>query len=571
MNLSKELEDYFKTELLAYNSSHFNKEEAVQIAIELLEEEMEKSPSSHLKFHEKQWHLWFENSLSTRVIDFEKLRVAISTYSEMKVEEFETIVKCWLADLISTYSFNYVDEIYRYFLQFLKISEVFSMSKIDEVETYLSNKCSQRVQYDIAISTLNFIEFYEEIDKNFEYGTLLIDIRERNSPSNRGDSQRSLPPAREVLIFDWVVNDYFSKINKYSEEYLYYFPIYLWWNMTNIIPLRPAEFCDIKRDALHPENGEFFIKLPRNKNRKTVNGVQSVSEILISKELGEEIEHYKKETEKYGHCETLCHPYIRSKREIKTAFSTLKHAYVLQAFYKYIVLEEYKFKVKLNPQGEPTQCEKEEVNNYQITKPITPGDTRHFSMLNLMRQGYHPIEIQRLAGHSSLHSQRGYYNHLEYWVDVEVVELLEQVRADLDSEELNYIDQDFKNEHIVKFSEETFIPLDIGYCIEPNQDCPVENCFDCVFWRITDQDFLDNLEEIQAQFNKSHAHIKELIAVLANLQKVAFNYMDSEYEFSENDYLYNRDLNQIKQRLDLAIRKHSHFQSRFKWRNYFGT
>lgn len=182
-----------------------------------------------------------------------------------------------------------------------------------------------------------------------------------------------------------------------------------------------------------------------------------------------------------------------------------------------------------------------------------------------MRQGYHPLEIQRLAGHTSLKAQVGYYSHLEYWVDVEIVELVEQVRTTLDLENLQHIDEDFKGNYVRNPGIENSISLDIGYCLEPNQLCPVEECFECEFWKISDKDFLENIDVIQEKLSQSKEKINELLVVLTNLQKIVFRYIDNQYDLSENDYAYNRDLKSIKQQLDLAIRKHSYIQS--KWRN----
>lgn len=359
MNISKELEPYFSSEL---SIRTYNHEQARLEAIEILENEMIKSPLSKLKFDDDKWTLWFNGSLTTRTINFEKMNLITNKFPSVNAKEFEIVVKCWLADLLLNYSNHYVDGMFRYFCKFLSVSEVFSQSKLEEAELYLLNKCSQRIQYDIAISTLNFLEFYDEFDGGAQYVPLLVELRNKNTIQYRDDFQRNLPPAKEVLTFNLIVNDYFSKVDKCSEEYIYYFPVYLWWNLTNIIPLRPFEFCSIARDALYEEKGEFLIKLPRKKNKKTKNGVQIIDEILISKKLGEDILDYIKKTNSYGKCKSLCHPYLRSTTEVKSQFSTLKQFYILQSFYKHIVAGKYKLSIKIDSKGIPIQCNENEIN-----------------------------------------------------------------------------------------------------------------------------------------------------------------------------------------------------------------
>ncbi|NRZ88561.1 hypothetical protein DFR97_004336 [Clostridium beijerinckii] len=55
---------------------------------------------------------------------------------------------------------------------------------------------------------------------------------------------RDLPDFKSILIFDTRINDVFPKLN--SEYKLKYYMIYIWWNLTMIIPLRPNEFFKTK-------------------------------------------------------------------------------------------------------------------------------------------------------------------------------------------------------------------------------------------------------------------------------------------------------------------------------------
>ena len=68
--------------------------------------------------------------------------------------------------------------------------------------------------------------------------------------------------------------------------------------------MRPAEFCDIDRHALSEENGRFYIRLPRLK-QKNHHKIQIIDKISIPQKLYREIENYITMTNTFGPSITL--------------------------------------------------------------------------------------------------------------------------------------------------------------------------------------------------------------------------------------------------------------------------
>ena len=103
-----------------------------------------------------------------------------------------------------------------------------------------------------------------------------------NPEAEKKNGIRELPSTQDILKFSLVVEDYF-KTDLSDDNYRKYFCIYLWWNLTTVIPLRISEFCDIKRNSLVEEDDGFLLKLPRKKqnNRR----IQVIDSILIPKRL----------------------------------------------------------------------------------------------------------------------------------------------------------------------------------------------------------------------------------------------------------------------------------------------
>ena len=53
-----------------------------------------------------------------------------------------------------------------------------------------------------------------------------------------------------------------------NSEYIKWFPIYLWVDLTYILPLRATEFMLTPRDCLSEKNGKVYITVRRTQKKK---------------------------------------------------------------------------------------------------------------------------------------------------------------------------------------------------------------------------------------------------------------------------------------------------------------
>ena len=61
--------------------------------------------------------------------------------------------------------------------------------------------------------------------------------------------KRNLAQFDSYFLFHDILTDYWnSELDR--DERLFYYPLYLWWQITGVIPLRPREFILTKRDCL---------------------------------------------------------------------------------------------------------------------------------------------------------------------------------------------------------------------------------------------------------------------------------------------------------------------------------
>lgn len=66
----------------------------------------------------------------------------------------------------------------------------------------------------------------------------------------KSKKQRKLAQFQSYFAFNDILTDYWST-QMPKEERLFYFPLYLWWQITAIVPLRPREFLLTQRNCLY--------------------------------------------------------------------------------------------------------------------------------------------------------------------------------------------------------------------------------------------------------------------------------------------------------------------------------
>ena len=253
-----------------------------------------------------------------------------------------------------------------------------------------------------AIAIKEFLEF-----SNLDHAGLYYDLVKNIKKAE--NSYRELPDFQGVLIFDYIVNDYWEKI-KDSEDRYRLFPVILWWKLTTVIPIRPIEFYNLKRDCVYEKNGRYYFKIERLKaeyGRKRV-----ISDIVTDFELNTELYFFIYDYVEYcngiDNCKYLISPptcdmiYRNKVLNTREKFTREKMNIYYKAFQKEIVEGQYDYKV---------------VRSHDTKEGELPyiyyGDTRHLAIMNMMLQGMNPIYIAQLAGHHTLDAQLGYYSHLE--------------------------------------------------------------------------------------------------------------------------------------------------------------
>ncbi|WP_121611615.1 site-specific integrase [Mesobacillus foraminis] len=477
--------------------------------------------------------------------------------------ELLTLTKCWVVThMEQNLSTSQIQMYLRNWCRFLKwsrgINPKYKDDFISDVEFFFLEK-EARSQTSFCGSILNFIDFFPS-SVHPSYITTIQKLKKKSGESN----VRVLPAFSDVATFDNILNDYFSNCNPLSLDYIRYFPLFLWWNFTPIIPSRPVEICRIKRDALIPDGKNYYLKLPREKQKGNSKRIQVVDTIKIPFELGRKIEEYIEITDTYGPTETLfsfrahsVHPlHLSFKKKINpNRFSSINLIVLLESFYYHIVQNQYgvfvsDFGYHYKKAGLPQNFEFKGT----VERRIRPGDTRHFAIMNLLRQDYHIFEIARLAGHTSLRAQNPYQQHEEVYYDFELLKIANFFRGNIKEEnkeknkalEQRVRDNVFRNEKIEiepnkhKYQDK----LDVGYCIDELKRCPTQfstTHIHCPYWKISLEEFKETEGLIASELEGIKKNVSRLLNSLFNLHSVALK----EYSNSD-DYLEDNVINRSK-------------------------
>ncbi|WP_242315116.1 tyrosine-type recombinase/integrase [Bacillus cereus group sp. BfR-BA-01355] len=546
-----------------FSEDYFELETSIDISKEILEKEQMLNFLSECKFEDNVWILTKELEQQRAAVDFNSLAI----HSRIS-ERLLSIIKCWVARLIEKYKASTVREHFLALKRIIMISNVFELDKINDVKDDLAEKNVLRRLYN-CIAVLNFIDYYSAIDRDGKYIEMFLEIKKGLKVPQ---TIRRLPPSHDVLKFSLILEDYIVKLEDKNAYYMY-FPLYIWWTLSNLIPMRPSEFCNIERDCLFIDDGETYIRLPRTKLKQNIRGIQIIDNIYIPEELYHMISEYIKETQEFGVSETLISylsiPIKSEKLKLNKKRFTVENLYtLLEHFHEDIIFKHYGYtfkppsdeeeNVKLRSSSRPSSSKME------ISQKIRANDTRHFAFLNLMRQGYHPVEIARLGGHINIQTQYHYHQHTEYWVDTEVLQLM--LRFNLQENRFKKavglgktsnikIDEKFKEKFVLRPAKSGHKRmLDLGYCTDPLQYCQVDECYMCNDWRISESELYSKYHLLELKMRENEKEISDLMHTLRNLHLQAIKHT-SDIQFSVHNTTFSKDLKETAKQLDYVLKK----------------
>ena len=236
--------------------------------------------------------------------------------------------------------------------------------------------------------------------------------------------QRNLAPFESYFRFDDVLKRFWKESTDENEK-LFYFPVWLWWNVSAILPLRPREFVLTPRNCISEVGSEYKLAVRRNQIKgsgKTksykISRDYKTFQYTVPEKLAGEIIRYQDATEKFmaNDINTLliadthytkwgrCRPYT------SRYFTYINLKTCLRYFFEQIVQERYGYRIIFD----------REVLSYDDDKEINYlhlGDTRHLAMINLILEGATPMVAMMLAGHDNETMASHYFSNITKLVE----------------------------------------------------------------------------------------------------------------------------------------------------------
>lgn len=533
-NLALKIDEDIPLEILA--DEKFDLKQSIIVSREILDNLVDDDSYEYrlkLEFDEDIWILPYNGG--TLSFDFNKLHHLLNKINNQNSLENILRVKCWIASILRSVSSNRAATLYKRLLDAIEKTNFFKVDKADDFAEYIRDAHFTDI-YKLSFIqvTLNFLDFNLQYELYEIYDGTFYEL---SNSLNIKKNVRTLPAVKDVITFsEWL--DHFYKTEMEKEEtsslLMRFYPVVIWWKLSSIIPLRPSEFCEIKRDSFGTDENPYLLKIPRKKNKKNV---QVINEITISEELGNIINDYLEKTKKFGKTKTLISyrainsTYTQTFKDQTTitkfdfdVFNYSNLISLVNSFHDEVLSK--KFNLKIVPKKQNSETEADTL--YDISKRILPGDPRHLAIMSLINQKYHPVEVARLAGHSTLNSYYHYSNHKSYWVDLEVQKLMYKFQQEKSAKTQGKIQfqqsiwSEITTRALLKPATSSYYEKkEIGYCTDALKRCFTE-CVFCKHWRISREEFEKNLEYIEEKISQKESEATGLLTDIFNLMQ-AFN------------------------------------------------
>lgn len=375
-----------------YYATAFFDNEAFEKAKDLFSEYRSNGIILNDSFSDSEWR--FTNQLQNMTISFKFNELNYHKNAKLWIgcdyRLFIESAKAYVVFRLGSFTINSIREMVNSFRMFVDGTEE---NLLDAVLEYASSMADflaalpgENARRDIVLESL------EERQWN----------RQTQAGKNR---QRVLSELGTYFKFNDTIQNLWESAE--DSEKLFWFPLYLWWTLTAILPLRTTEFLLTPRECLNSENGEHLITLRRTLlkggGRKLAYRIDKDYENVrytIPDKMAGEIMWYLEAT----------------KTMMPASLSTL---FVQEPHYTYFA------KTPNSTLGYYTysnlstclRCFQENIMGVATDSKIRLGDTRHLAMISLILSGGSPLICKELAGHADINISSHYYSNISSYIE----------------------------------------------------------------------------------------------------------------------------------------------------------
>lgn len=403
------------------------------------------------------------------------------------------------------------------------------------------------------------IEFFSMVSENAESEKMehilnVLDcLTEARYAKNTSKKKRQLASFDSYFLFNDIMNDYWKLELPYDER-LFFYPLYLWWQITGVIPLRPREFILTPRNCLKETPEGYYLTLRRNQLKGSSKKIYYKIEddyytvnFKIPDKLVMEIKKYIDFTKEYESTElntlfitdTHYRQWNQKKHSNSRYFTYINLNCVMRYFFHDVIIGRYRLKVLYNRVMQPLED--------GCIQYLYLGDTRHLALINIIAEGGTPMIAMMLAGHENMEMTSHYYSNITSLIECRTYRQYRKVLRGSISYEISQKNQLPLNIKEFVFLEDggrcyssRFIHQDFDDCKSiagPNGE--IGYCPDCPFYRRKQsQQFFKNddrykrkvmydckhLEMIVKQVRLDKGNEEDILQAMMRLQHSTFTY-----------------------------------------------
>lgn len=358
------------------------------------------------KFSDSTWNM--TDQKGNRKLDFRVddifYRKNIMPIMMVPKEQYMLLSKTYLALQFGMYSMNAIVDICREFRK----GQMFLEENWDKKCVNLA--LPRLMEFLSMIPTV-----YSELDM---FINRLQDYLFKKDILTKSGGKRELATMLSYFNFDEIIKEYWATAS--NEAKLLYYPLYLWWVVTAILPLRVTEFLMTPRDCLRIEKDNFYLTIrrttkkgPTTRATYKIDSDYKTSEYRIPKEIANLFEEYTNLTRDmvmppYNLLFTV-EPFTKEfnsigKKRTRGYFTMDDLKKLYNNFMEQVVIQEYGMEI-IEKGGN--------ILGHNAIEKIDLGDLRHIASISAILNTGSLSLVKEMAGHSSISSTSHYCSNMD--------------------------------------------------------------------------------------------------------------------------------------------------------------
>jgi len=292
---------------------------------------------------------------------------------------------------------------------------------------------------------------------------------------------RDIPSFNSIQKFDRLIKSIIKSIDCNQSYYV----LILWWELTKVIPIRPIEFFTLRKNSFIAECGKYYVKVKRAKLKNQDHSIPVLKKIGISEKI---YILFKRYISRFDNLLPYPDSFLFSI-DIFQQWGLAQHMYgrkyigstnmytLFHSFLNDIVCKQCGYTIV--DKGNDDALKENEIEYFQY------GDTRHIAFLNLLLSGFSPYTIAQIGGHTTIHQQLHYYDHLEAYLSSKAYTLATEARNSFKEQNQNFDIREKYALSIAKSNSQSELQkmrkIEIGHCSSKNfpYECSYDNCYIC--------------------------------------------------------------------------------------------